>query len=149
MVFDSLSNFANYNSVNPHFADVNNFLQGKNINDLRLGTFKINSKTSASVSEYMTKDISDCFIEYHKKFIDVQIVLSGKEKFGFCKIEDCRQIQFDEEKDFGKLEGNVNLLNLDEGKFIIVFPDDGHMPKVKSGSEPELIKKMVIKVPVE
>jgi len=150
MVYDILSNFSKYNSLNPNFIDVSRFLHEKDIQELPLGNYKINDKgTSASVSEYFSKDISECFIEHHKKYIDVQITLSGKEKFGFCNIAECRQTQFDEEKDFGKIEGNFNLLDLTNGKFVIVFPQDGHMPQVKFGSEPELIRKIVIKVPVE
>ena len=59
-----------------HFTDVSNFLNVINIFELPNGTYKINDKGAyATVSEYNSKDISDCFIEHHKKNIDMQIVV--------------------------------------------------------------------------
>ncbi len=149
MIYDSLSNFSKYNSLHPYFEDVNNFLNG-NIFNLPNGTYKVNDKgTYATISEYDSKEMASCFIEHHKKYIDVQIVLKGREKFGVCNISECKSLGFDSEKDFGKLEGRVSLLDLNGSNFAIVFPQDGHMPKVCFGNKPEPIKKIVIKVPVE
>ncbi|MHB8581047.1 MAG: YhcH/YjgK/YiaL family protein [Ignavibacteriaceae bacterium] len=148
MIFDSLLNFSKYNALHPHFEDVSNFIKG-NIFSLPNGTYKVNDKgTYATVSEYESKEMSSCFIEHHQKNIDVQIVLKGREKFGVCNISECIKLDFDTEKDFGKLEGKVSLLDLTGSNFIIVFPQDGHMPKVCFGSKLEPVKKLVIKVPV-
>ncbi len=150
MVYDTLLNFSKYNSLHPHFTDVSNFLNGNNIFELPNGTHKINDKGAyAVVSEYNSKDISDCFIEHHKKYIDVQIVLKGREKFGVCNISDCKSLGFDVDKDFGKLEGKVSLIDLNGNNFAIAFRQDGHMTQVNFENSPEHVKKLVIKIPVE
>ena len=149
MVYDTLSNFPKYISLHSHFAEVNKFLNSS-IFELPCGKYKINEKGSeATISEYETKELSSNFIEHHKMYIDIQIILKGREKFGFCNISKCKSLSFDTEKDFGKLEGRVNLLDLDGENFVIVFPQDGHMPKVCFENVPEWVRKMVIKVPVE
>lgn len=148
MVFDSISNFYNYASIHPQFSSVSGFLSVVNITELPAGKHFVNEDgTFASVDEYKTKDISEGFIEFHKKYIDIQIILRGKEKIGICPKDSARELEFNEEKDFGKLEGRADFITLKENYFVIFFPHDGHMPQIMDG-DPESVKKMVIKVPV-
>lgn len=149
MVFDSLLNFSNYISLHPQFADVGDFIAKWNITVLPEGRYEVNNRgTFANVNEYSSKDVSEGFIEFHRKYIDIQIVLQGVERVGLCHREDARELVFNEEKDFGELDGETDFLTLKEGYFIILFPHDGHMPQIMQGDNPEPVKKMVIKVPV-
>lgn len=149
MVLDSLKTFNNYTSMHTHFSDVVKFLKNRNIFSLTPGKYQINSAGCyGSVSEYLSKDIREGFIEYHKRFIDIQILLKGIEKTGICFKEDCRDLGYDSDNDFGKLEGTFDFITLRQGNFAIFFPHDGHMPQIKYGDEPEEIRKLVIKVPV-
>ncbi|MCU7490808.1 MAG: YhcH/YjgK/YiaL family protein [Bacteroidota bacterium] len=148
MVFDSISNFYNYVSIHPQFSSVSGFLSVVNIAALPAGRHFVNEDGAfANVDEYKTKDISEGFIEFHKKYIDIQIILRGKEKIGICNKDSARELEFNEEKDFGKLEGKADFITLNENYFVIFFPHDGHMPQIMAES-PESVKKMVIKVPV-
>ncbi|HEX2869401.1 MAG TPA: YhcH/YjgK/YiaL family protein [Ignavibacteriales bacterium] len=148
MIFDSISNFYMYASIHPQFNSVLNFLSAVNIEDLPAGRHAVNDNgVFAGVDEYGTKEVSEGFIEFHKKYIDIQIVLRGKEKVGLCNKDTARELEFNEEKDFGKLEGDMDFITLKENYFVILFPHDGHMPQMMDGS-PERVKKMVIKVPV-
>ncbi|MGE5353668.1 MAG: YhcH/YjgK/YiaL family protein [Acidobacteriota bacterium] len=148
MVFDSILNFYNYASIHPQFSSVLSFLNVVNIAELPVGKHLVNEDgTFANVDEYKTKDISEGFIEFHKKYIDIQIILRGKEKIGICHKDMAQELEFNEAKDFGKLEGKADFITLNESYFVILFPHDGHMPQIKDGS-PESVKKMVIKVPV-
>lgn len=147
MVYDSLCNFKKYISLNANFNDVAEFLQQNNINELADSKYNINANTFALISEYNTKDISESFIEYHKKYIDIQIVLKGKEKLGYCDFESSKSLTFDDEKDFGKLEGVQDFIKLEYPKFAILFPFEGHTPQLNFFDSSEYVKKMVIKVP--
>ncbi|MGE5401314.1 MAG: YhcH/YjgK/YiaL family protein [Ignavibacteriales bacterium] len=149
MVFDSLDNFHQYVSLHPYFRDVNEFLVHRAIRDLEVGNHDVNDRGAfAIVSEYLSKDISEGFIEFHKKYIDIQIVLKGAESVGLCSRPDCRELEFNAEKDYGKLSGDVSFLALKENYFLILFPQDGHMPQLMYSGLPEPVKKMVIKIPV-
>ncbi len=147
MIYDSLSNFKKYISLNDNFKDVAEFLEQNNIVNLTEPKYYINEDTFALVSEYNTKNLSESFIEYHKKYIDIQIVLKGKEKLGYCDFESCKSLTFDDEKDFGKLDGVQEFVKLEYPKFAILFPYEGHTPQLNFLDNSEYVKKMVIKVP--
>lgn len=148
MIFDSISNFYMYASIHPQFNSVLNFLNAVSIKDLPTGRHEVNENgVFAGIDEYKTKEVSRGFIEFHKKYIDIQIVLRGKEKVGLCNKDMARELDFNEEKDFGKLEGDLDFITLKENYFVVFFPHDGHMPQLMDES-PASVKKMVIKVPV-
>jgi len=147
MIYDNLCNFEKYVSLNKNFNDVARFLAGNNIQELCNPRYEINDTTFALISEYNTKNISESFIEYHKKYIDIQIVLKGKEQLGFCDFESAKSLTFDDEKEFGKLEGVQEFVKLEYPKFAILFPYEGHTPQLNFLDSSEHVKKMVIKVP--
>ncbi|MEW6600374.1 MAG: YhcH/YjgK/YiaL family protein [Nitrospirota bacterium] len=149
MIFDKIENFRQYVCVHDHFIDILRFLEAMPISDRPDGKHEINDKGAyVSIETYETKNISDCFIECHRKFIDVQVIISGIERIGVCHRSACEALPYNEEKDFQKLEGDTDLLTLSSGGFMIFYPDDAHMPKVKHGTAPERVRKAVFKVPV-
>ena len=103
----------------------------------------------ALISEYDTKPVSEGFIEFHRKFIDVQIVIRGREKIGIANKINCRELEYDEEKDLGRLEGQTDFISLDTDNFVIFFPQDGHMPQISCSDKREKVKKVVFKIPLK
>lgn len=149
MIYDNLNNFEKYTCLHPHFTDVLNFLDPEPCTGFQDGRYDINDQGTFTIIEtYETKEAADCFIECHRKYIDVQVVIEGVERVGVCHRSGCDASPYDEEKDFQKLEGDVDFVTLGTGSFMIFFPDDAHMPKVKHGEDPETVKKAVFKVPV-
>lgn len=149
MIFDTLDNFSKYICLHPGFIDAAEFMRRPGMNELTPGKYRIGDRgVFASVSEYETKDSPQCFIECHRKYIDIQLLVAGREKIGVCSRQDCTAEVYDEEKDFQKLHGETDVISLRPGQFIIFFPDDGHMPQMNYASAPENVRKVVIKVPV-
>lgn len=149
MVFDQLSNLPLYLPLHPQFAAALAFLQGDGAADPAPGRYEIDDRGAfALVSEYATRPLAECFIECHRRYIDIQVLLSGSEKVGFCHRRSGRELPYDEEKDFLKLEGTTSFLTLLPGSFVIFFPDDGHMPMIHAGQEPAPVKKVVLKIPI-
>jgi len=151
MIYDSLNNFETYLCLHPHFADVLAFLKNQeaNLPALPPGTYDINSSGAfASVSEYESRPESEGFLEYHRKFIDVQIVVAGREKIGIARKDNCRDREYLEEKDLGKLEGTADFILMDASNFVIFFPQDAHMPQISCSDQREKVKKVVFKIPI-
>ncbi len=151
MIYDSVNNFAMYLCQHPHFADVLAFLENHNdtIPALLPGSYDINSGGAfASVSEYESKPLSEGFLEYHRKFIDIQLLIQGREKIGVVDKDRCRDLGYEEEKDMGKLEGIADFITLDTGNFAIFFPQDAHMPQLSCSDQREKVRKVVFKIPV-
>ena len=149
MVFDSVENISNYLCLHPHFNNVCDFIKENNIPDMDEGRYEVNGQGSfAMVNEYVTKNISESFIECHLKFIDIQILLKGKEKIGVCNKAECKEYDYDPDQDLQKLAGEVSFMEMTPKRFTIFFPPDGHMTQIKYGDFPERVKKVVFKVPV-
>ena len=101
-----------------------------------------------SFQSYETKDRADCKYESHENYIDVQYVISGEEVMVVTTKDGLREkAPYNPEKDVTFYEddkaGTEYLLKA--GDFVVVYPDDVHMPKVRSG-EPCRVKKAVVKV---
>lgn len=149
MILDSLDNFNEYLCLHQDFTDASEFIGRQDLAQLPYGKYEIGNRgVFALVSEYETKGIPQCFIECHRKYIDIQMILFGREKIGICNKKDCTEETYDEDRDFQKLHGEVGFINLTPGMFAIFFPHDGHMPQAQYADEPETVKKIVIKVPV-
>ncbi|MBI3592423.1 MAG: YhcH/YjgK/YiaL family protein [Nitrospirae bacterium] len=149
MILDSLDNFNKYLCLHQDFIDAAGFIGRQDLAELPQGKYEIGSRgVFALVSEYETKEIPQCFIECHRRYIDIQFLLTGREKIGVCNKKNCTEEAYDEGRDFQKLHGEIGFVNLTLGLFAIFFPHDGHMPQTQYADKPETVKKIVIKVPV-
>jgi len=150
MICDKIENFKLYLCMHEHFADVLQFIESTPVSERSDGKHEINNQGAyVIIDTYNTLDVSDCFIECHRKYIDVQVVIEGIERVGVCHRCECEALPYNEEKDFQKLTGDTDFLPLGAGSFMIFYPDDAHMPKVKYGTAPERVKKAVFKIPVQ
>jgi biofilm protein TabA len=101
----------------------------------------------ATISEYNTQDPSERQWENHKKYLDVQIILSGKEKMGKAPYAEATpNVPYDETKDieFRKASNGKNYL-AEPGTFFIFFPCDSHMPNQNADGVVK-VKKVVFKI---
>ena len=86
--------------------------------------------------------------EAHRKYLDIQYIVKGKEVMGWADLADCKpETPFNEEKDIGMYSGDFRYMTIAEGVCYVVFPEDAHMP----GSHlkvPQEYTKLVIKLKV-
>ena len=106
-------------------------------------------KVYVMVQQYETKPMEKGRWEAHRKYIDVQYVHQGAELFGYANLQDLKAGSYDEAKDFLLLqgEGKGDFFRVGEGTFVILFPQDGHMPGMAI-STPQPVKKFVVKVAI-
>jgi biofilm protein TabA len=101
----------------------------------------------AKVQDYRTKPREQGFWEAHRAYIDVQYVASGCESIGYAHISRLRAGRYDAEADLLKLEGEGEYVTARPGTFVILFPQDAHMPAIAVGT-PGPVRKIVVKVRV-
>ena len=99
---------------------------------------------------YIAKDLKDCFFENHEKYMDMQIVLKGKEVFGYTHISNPTlkvTTPYNVDKDVTKYsaEGAV-FFTLEEG-FALVYTEDVHLAKCKA--DENIVEKVVVKIKIE
>jgi YhcH/YjgK/YiaL family protein len=124
------------------------FLSEQNLAELAKGRYELEgADLFVNVDEYVTRNEEDVLFEAHKKYADIQIVVSGEEKIGVLPLSATTvAIPYDKEKDiiFLTAEGE-NYRSATPGKFFLFFPEDAHRPTVKS-VENSPVKKIVVKV---
>lgn len=99
---------------------------------------------------YVAKAPSQGRWEAHERFIDVQVIVAGRELMGLIDVGALSLTDdFRAERDlmfFASREGG-STLRAGAGDVAVFFPADAHMPSVADG-EPVLVRKTVVKVPV-
>ena len=99
---------------------------------------------------YLTKPRQEGFFESHRAYIDVQVVMAGEE---FIEVSEISALTVKEDRTPEKdviiyhMTDRASVLRLQTGDAAILYPVDGHMPTIAT-SEPLLVRKIVIKVPV-
>lgn len=146
MVTSSLENYEQY-IANDRIRQAFKFLKNTNLLDLEVGKHIIDGdKIFALVQNYSTKDQNLCKYESHKRYIDIQYIVSGKEKISYTNIKNLKLKNEDKENDkilYEDTLGNEFIIN--EGEFVVFYPEDGHKACIKVNKE-ESVKKIVLKV---
>ena len=149
MVYDKIDNIETYKGLSEDIYAGLKFLQQAQP-DIENGVHVINPSVKAIVSEYETKAVNENGYEAHRKFIDIQYLLKGREKNCCLPVEKLKETKaYSEEKDaaFYEAEDPAQELMLGDGYFAIYWPQDGHMPCL-SADGAEKVKKVVIKVEI-
>lgn len=148
MVVDILKNIELYKGLSPDIYAGLQFLANAK-EDIELGTYPINDNVKAVVSSYETVDEFVRGYESHKQVIDIQYPIIGLERVKWSPIKGMNvNIPYDELKDrtfFKDPSPQGTHVDIGNGIFAIMFPEDGHGPQHKVG-EKEVIKKITIKV---
>lgn len=149
MILDDLRNAAAYAHVHPGFAAAFAMLQRKDVAALPAGKHEGDGdRLFFIINKEEGRDRSGAKLEAHRKYIDIQLVLSGDEEMGWTYINDCQQ-----PVDAFNTERDVILFNdtpaawfaVPPGKFAIFMPEDAHAPLAGKGP----LHKAVAKIAVE
>lgn len=84
-------------------------------------------------------------LEVHRHYLDVHILLEGKERIGWKPLEDCvEQVQeYKEDGDCALYKDQASTyVDLLPGQFVIVYPEDAHAPIIGNGKIRKLIAKI-------
>lgn len=147
MVFDRLKNAQQYFPLGERIEKALKYLVDTDFENVEPGTYEIDGENIfAIVQLYNTKPSSSTKWESHRKYIDIQYMVSGKEKIGFTDSQRMITLQeYHAGNDISLHKGEGNYLIADEGHFAIFFPVDIHMPRVAINI-PHEVKKVVVKV---
>lgn len=129
-----------------------NFLNRKDLADLADGNYPIVGKeVYAAVSSYVPVNRDEKQWEAHRKYADIQMVLTGAEKIGKTQVSKLKvSVPYDPGTDNENLKGKGKFYTAKPGTFFIFFPGDAHKPgiKVHKGAG-QKVKKIVIKMKVD
>jgi len=148
MILDRINNAPLYYTVHPAFQRAFEYIQRLDVDAIPAGRYNLDGDFMyALVQEYNTKLKEQGFWESHRRYIDLQYIVQGSEGIEYANIHHLQQGQYDPNKDFLPHHGNGDFLTLQSGSFVLLFPEDAHMPGMALGS-PVPVKKIVIKIAV-
>lgn len=145
MIYDKLNKLRQYDVVPDKLLDFL-FNIDENTPD---GRYDIDERTYVNINTYETKSHEICFPEAHKRYIDIQLLLSGKERLDFANIEELSvKEEYDEERDvmFFDIPEQMNTVYLEQGSFVLLYPHDAHRPQMMTSCGCECVKKVVVKI---
>ncbi len=149
MIIDQLTNAGLYEGLSEQIRRAFQFLQQTDLQNMEDGKYEIDGdRLYASVETYMTKPRESGEWEAHRRYIDLQYVIHGAEKIGYAPL--CRMLpldNYDPDQDIQFFAGDGDDLTLSDGQFIILFPQDAHMPGIAI-DRLETVKKIVVKMAV-
>ncbi len=127
------------------------FLKETDLETIATGKYELQGEDLfVNIDEYQTRNEEDTRFESHKKYADIQYLVSGTEKIGVMPLQGTTVTEpYDAEKDIKFLETDGNNYRLaNQENFFIFFPEDAHRPGFKDGKNSP-IRKAVVKVRID
>ena len=89
MILDSLNNLGSYEALNPNFTKAIEFIKENDLASLPLGRNEIcGDLVYANVMEAQPKRKEEARLEIHRRYIDIQIPISGDELMGYTPLNE-------------------------------------------------------------
>lgn len=146
MIIDTLANSALYTALHPGIAKALAFLATPQVTSLAPGRYDIAGEDIfAIVDKCQGRGREASPLEVHRRYIDVQYVVSGDEWMGWAPLVDCSidENGFSSDQDFGLcMERPHSWVQVLPGYFTIFYPSDAHAPLAGAGD----VHKIVVKV---
>lgn len=151
MILDTLAEWRRYAPISSRFEKAFAFLLTVN-EHTTVGRHEIAGEDIyAFVQQHMTKPVEERKYESHRKYIDIQSMVRGRETMYWAPLSLLPTVTmpFDEAVDAAlyALAPEGVPLEVRPGQFAIFFPQDGHVPSCASGQPAEVLK-VVVKIRV-
>ena len=149
MILDKIDKGSMYACLSPRFARAFDVLQNLDMASMKDGTYELEGRDLYyMVQSYATKPIAEARFESHHRYADIQAVYSGQEMMGYAQTKGLEvQAAYEEARDimFYTTPDKYTPLRLEAKEFVVLFPNDAHMPQCQSDS-PSQVRKVVVKV---
>ena len=147
MIFGNIKNLHEYDYLPVDIKKCFEYAASNNLLDFEKGSYKIDGNNLfVNIVEYETIDVENRFWEAHKNYLDLHLMLDGKEQIDVNFIGNMEEKEFVEKDDFLPLEGDKNgHVILEKDDFLICYPNDAHRTAVKVNNLKK-IKKAIFKI---
>jgi biofilm protein TabA len=152
MIVTDIKYITHHGDMTLAFTKAIEFLRLRGLHDLPDGRVEIEgNNVFAIIQRYETHEADVPTFEYHRKYIDVQYLVSGEEIIGWAPTDGMTiTAPYDAEKDaaFGTMAaGKWTPVYLQPGHAAVFWPEDGHSPRLAAGA-PSAVMKIVVKIAV-
>ncbi|MCC9603607.1 YhcH/YjgK/YiaL family protein [Stieleria sp. JC731] len=149
MIISTLADASRYTPLHSRFAEAFRYLETVRANELVEGKHEIAGDDLFAIAwSGIGKGQSESVLESHRRYIDIQYVVTGFDVMGWRPLADCQRIRdaYDETKDLAFFHDQpTSWTRVSAGSFAIFYPEDVHAPLGTTTS----LKKVVVKVRVD
>ena len=148
MIIDSLKNIGKYEAVCPGLKEAAAFLATLTP-ETEAKRYELSGDNYVSVQSYTTKSPEACRFENHRRYTDVQFIISGREWIGVSDVTGLtlREDRYDgKDVAFYDVPETYSVADLTDGWFVILFPGEVHRPGVAPENVYAPVKKAVVKL---
>lgn len=152
MIFDRLDHHHLY-ALGPAWLEAFSFLRSADPN-LPAGKYHLRGEQLfAIVMDYQTQPSETGELEAHRRYLDIQVLLSGREEV-ICHLRPDLQVRqpYDSVNDAELYQIPPCVparFILSPGNFLALYPHDAHMPCLMLDGNPAPVRKVVVKLAVE
>ncbi len=146
MITDALKHADRYAALHRLLPGAFEYLASTDLVALAAGTYELDGRRLyAVVQDYVTKRQELGAWESHRCYIDLQVVARGTERIGYAPGSRMRAGAYDEARDVQPLSGGGDFVTVQAGDFVLLWPDEAHMPGIAT-TEPAAVRKIVVKI---
>lgn len=146
MILDLLGRSDRYSPLHPLFDQAFAWLRSADLASLPAGKVPIDGdRLFVLIDEPSGRGRDAARLEAHRRYLDIQLTVSGTEHIGWRPFEDCavEDGPFAADRDIGFFRDRPDTwLVVPAGHFAIFYPEDAHAPLAGTGT----VKKAVVKV---
>lgn len=150
MIFGNIEDLRQYSYLEDSIKECFVYAKSHDLKDFEKGSHTIDGdRLFVNIVEYETTTPDQRFWEAHKKYLDIHLMLDGKEKIDLNFLKNMDIKDYVKEDDFLSMDGDKNSsVILQAGDFLICYPQDCHMTAIEiEGSQK--IKKAIFKVRID
>ena len=148
MILDRLEQGDLYTSLHRYFSEAFAFLRQKGLAELPAGKHEIaGDDVYAMVIKDSGAPADEAKLEVHRKYIDIQFLVTGTDRMGWKSKDLCvnSHSDYDPETDAELFsDTSSSWVDVEPGCFAVFFPEDAHAPGRGNGD----FHKVVVKVAV-
>lgn len=148
MLISSIKNHKNILKIFPQLDIVFDFLL-KNISSKTAdGRYNVTEDIYAVVANSDPKPEEEQLLEAHRKYIDLQYILTNTDNIGWKFLDKSFKIykRYNKKNDISFYKNKPDIfLKLKKSEFAIFFPEDAHAPLCNL----KKVKKCIVKIPKE
>jgi len=148
LILDAIGNYKIYCPISNAIKKSLEFLYKGDFREMKPGRYDLEDGIYYMIQELLSRPEEEALFEAHRKYIDIQYVISGNELHGYAPLSKLKiQDAYNEEKDVAFYNGTGSVFSLPPGSFVIYFPNDAHKPDLVI-EKPSMVKKIVVKMHV-
>lgn len=147
MIYDSLKHLDAYRGLHPGVLRGLELLRDTDFSRMEDGRYEADGDALFFMLQSYDSKPANLTPEAHRKYIDIQYLISGAEKVGVAPLEEMLEVA--EARPEGDIWlyrcGPLSEVLLTGDKFVVFWPGDAHAPGIAAG-KPAPCRKCVVKV---